>query len=60
VFSPNIFGNYFADLLVKTYDASKGLNEMLGSFDAIGVFFLGNLAWVDCLELDVSLLYIKA
>jgi hypothetical protein len=33
-------------LLVKTYDASKVLNEMLGSFDAIGVFFLGNLAWV--------------
>jgi hypothetical protein len=48
------------DLLVKTYDASKVLNEMLGSFDAIGVFFLGNLARIDCLELDASLLYIKA
>jgi hypothetical protein len=48
------------DLLVKTYDASKVLNEMLCSFDTIGVFFLDNLAWVDCLELDASLLYIKA
>jgi hypothetical protein len=26
------------DLLVKTYDASKVLNEMLCSFDALGVF----------------------
>jgi hypothetical protein len=25
-------------LLVKTYDASKVLNEILDSFDAIGVF----------------------
>jgi hypothetical protein len=28
------------DLLVKTYDASKVLNEMLGSFDAIGVLLI--------------------
>jgi hypothetical protein len=48
------------DLLVNTYDASKVLNEMSRSFDALGVFFLGNLAWVSCLELDVSPLYIKA
>jgi hypothetical protein len=48
------------DLLVKTYDASKVLNEILGSFDAVGDFFLGNLTWVDCLELDASFLYIKA
>jgi hypothetical protein len=45
---------------VSTYEASKVLDEILGSFDAIGVFFLSNLAWVDCLELDASLLYIKA
>jgi hypothetical protein len=48
------------DLLVKTYDASKVLNEIIGSFYAIGDFFLGNLTWVDCLELDASFLYIKA
>jgi hypothetical protein len=48
------------DLLVKTYVASKVLNEMLGSFDAIGDLFLGNLTCVDFLELDASLLYIKA
>jgi hypothetical protein len=44
------------DLLVSTYDTSKVLNEMLCSFYATGVFFLGNLARVDCLELDASLL----
>jgi hypothetical protein len=48
------------DLLVSTYEASKVLNETLGSFDATRDFYLGNLTWVDCLELDVSLLYIKA
>jgi hypothetical protein len=32
------------DLLVKTYDASKVLNEIMGSFDAVGGFLLGNLA----------------
>jgi hypothetical protein len=57
---PTYLATTLPDLLVKTYDASKVLNEILGSFDAIGVFFLGNLARVDCLELDASLLYIKA
>jgi hypothetical protein len=40
VFAPYIFGNYFADLLVSTKDASKVLNEMLCSFDALIIFFL--------------------
>ena len=57
---PTYLATTLPDLLVSTYEASKVLNETLGSFDAIGVFFLGNLAWVDCLELDVSPLYIKA
>jgi hypothetical protein len=57
---PTYLATILPDLLVKTYDASKVLNETLGSFDAIGDFFLGNLTWVDCLELDASLLYIKA
>jgi hypothetical protein len=57
---PTYLATTLPDLLVKIYDASKVLNEILGSFDAIGVFFLGNLTWVDCLELDASLLYIKA
>jgi hypothetical protein len=35
-------------------------SETLGSFDATGDFFLGILTWVECLELDVSFLYIKA
>jgi hypothetical protein len=53
---PTYLATTLPDLLVKTYDASKVLNEMLCSFDAVGVFFLGNLARVDCLELDASLL----
>jgi hypothetical protein len=57
---PTYLATTLPDLLVKTYDASKVLNEILESFDAIGVFFLGNFARVDCLELDVSPLYIKA
>jgi hypothetical protein len=57
---PTYLATTLSDLLVKTYDASKVLNEMLGSFDAIGVLFLGNLTWVDCLELEASFLYIKA
>jgi hypothetical protein len=57
---PTYLATILPNLLVKTYDASKVLNEILESFDAIGVFFLGNLARVDCLELDVSPLYIKA
>jgi hypothetical protein len=57
---PTYLATTLPDLLVKTYDASKVLNETLGSFDAIGVLFLGNLTWVDCLELESSFLYIKA
>jgi hypothetical protein len=57
--APTYLATTLPDLLVKTYEASKVLNEILGSFDAIGDFFLGNLTWVDCLELDASLLYIK-
>jgi hypothetical protein len=43
-FAPTYLATTLPDLLVKTYEASKVLNEMLGSFDAIGDFFLGNLA----------------
>jgi hypothetical protein len=57
---PTYLATTLPDLLVNTYDASKVLNEKLCSFDALGVFFLGNLARVGCLELDVSPLYIKA
>jgi hypothetical protein len=57
---PTYLATTLPDLLVKTYDASKVLNEMLWSFDTLGVFFLDNLACVGCLELDVSPLYIKA
>ena len=57
---PTYLATTLPDLLVKTYEASKVLNETLGSFDAIGDFFLGNLTWVDCLELEASFLYIKA
>ena len=56
--APTYLATTLPDLLVSTYEASKVLNEMLCSFDAI--FFLGNLARVGCLELDVSPLYIKA
>jgi hypothetical protein len=58
--APTYLATTLPDLLVKTYEASKVLNEIIGSFDAIGDFFLGNLTWVYCLELDASLLYIKA
>jgi hypothetical protein len=51
---PTYLATTLPDLLVKIYEASKVLNEMLGSFDAVGVFFLGNLTWVDCLELEAS------
>jgi hypothetical protein len=40
---PTYLATTLPDLLVKTYDASKVLNETLGSFDAIGDFFLDNL-----------------
>jgi hypothetical protein len=58
--APTYLATTLPDLLVKTYEASKVLNEMLGLFDAMGDFFLGNFTCVDCLELDASLLYIKA
>jgi hypothetical protein len=57
---PTYLATTLPDLLVKTYEASKVLNETLGSFDAMGVFFLGNLTWVDYLELEALFLYIKA
>jgi hypothetical protein len=57
---PTYLATTFPDLLVSTYDASKILNEMLGSFDAAGVFFLVILTRVECVELEVSFLYIKA
>jgi hypothetical protein len=53
---PTYLATTLPDLLVKTYDASKVLNEMLGSFDAIGDFFLGILTWVERLELEASFL----
>jgi hypothetical protein len=40
---PTYLATILPDLLVKTYDASKVLNEMLCSFDAAGVFFVVNL-----------------
>jgi hypothetical protein len=41
--SPTYLATTLPDLLVKTYDASKVLNDTLCSFDAAGIFFLGNL-----------------
>jgi hypothetical protein len=41
--APTYLATTLPDLLVKTYEASKVLNEIICSFDAIGVFFLGNL-----------------
>jgi hypothetical protein len=58
--APTYLATILPDLLVKTYDASKVLNEMLCSFDAAGIFFLGILTRVECLELEASFLYIKA
>jgi hypothetical protein len=40
---PTYLATTLPDLLVKTYEASKVLNDTLGSFDAVGDFFLGNL-----------------
>jgi hypothetical protein len=51
VFAPTYLTTTLPNLLVKTYDVSKVLNEMLGSFDAVGVFLLGILTRVECLEL---------
>jgi hypothetical protein len=53
---PTYLATTLPDLLVSTFEASKVLNEMLGSFDAIGVFFLGILTCVERLELEASLL----
>jgi hypothetical protein len=41
--APTYLATTLPDLLVKTYEASKVLNETIGSFDVVGVFFLGNL-----------------
>jgi hypothetical protein len=57
---PTYLATTLSDLLVKIYDASKVLNEILCSFDAAGIFFLGILTCVVCLELEASFLYIKA
>ena len=43
---PTYLATTLPDLLVKTYEASKVLNEKLWSFDAVGDFFLGILTWV--------------
>jgi hypothetical protein len=40
---PTYLATILPDFLVKTYEASKVLNETLCSFDAAGIFFLGNL-----------------
>ena len=54
---PTYLATTLPDLLVSTKDASKVLNEMLCSFDALTIFFLGILICVEFLELDASLLY---
>jgi hypothetical protein len=41
--APTYLANTLPDLLVKTYEASKVLNETIDSFDVVGDFFLGNL-----------------
>jgi hypothetical protein len=40
---PTFLATTLPDLLVNTKDASKFLNEMLCSFDAFAIFFLGIL-----------------
>jgi hypothetical protein len=40
---PTYLATTLLDLLVRTKDASKVLNEMLYSFDASTIFFLGIL-----------------
>jgi hypothetical protein len=57
---PTYLATTLPDLLVKTYDASKVLNETICSFDAVGIFFLGILTCVVFLELEASFLYISA
>jgi hypothetical protein len=41
--TPTYLATTLPDLLVRTKDASKVLNEMLCSFDAFTIFFLGIL-----------------
>jgi hypothetical protein len=41
--APTYLATTLPDLLIKTYEASKVLNETIDSFYAVGVFFLGNL-----------------
>jgi hypothetical protein len=57
---PTYLATILPDLLVSTYDASKVLNETLCSFNAVGIFFLGILTCVVCLELEALFLYINA
>jgi hypothetical protein len=40
---PTYLATTLPDLLVSTKDASKVLNEMLCSFDALTIYFLGIL-----------------
>ena len=47
---PTYLSTTLPDLLVNTYDASKVLNEILCSFDALGIFFLGNQPVLSCLR----------
>jgi hypothetical protein len=44
---PTYLATTLSDLLVSTYEASKVLNETIGSFDAVEVFFLGILTCVN-------------
>jgi hypothetical protein len=57
---PTYLATILPDLLVKTDEASTVLKETLCSFDAAGIFFLGILTCVVCLELEASFLYINA
>jgi hypothetical protein len=41
--APTYLVTTLPDLLVQTYEASKVLNEIICSFDAVGDFFLGIL-----------------
>jgi hypothetical protein len=47
---PTYLATILPDLLVKTYDVSKVLNDTLWSVDAAGIFFLGILTCVVCDE----------
>jgi hypothetical protein len=54
---PTYLVTILLDLLVKTYDASKVLNETLCSFDAAGIFFLGHLVFGMNLGLGEDLIF---